>query len=123
MHAELACFEERCRARFPIDEVIYNCPRCGGLLEAVYNGAPQPAGELRALWRARRASNAPLDQSGVWRFREFIPFLPDYGAVVTLREGDTPLLEAPRAAQYGGLTAWRSNTRGTIPLVRSRITA
>jgi threonine synthase len=103
MHAELACFEERCRARFPIDEVIYNCPRCGGLLEAVYDGPPQPAAELRALWRARRTSNAPLDQSGVWRFRELIPFLPDYRAVVTLREGDTPLLEAPRAAQYGGL--------------------
>ena len=103
MHAELACFEERCRARFPIEEVIYNCPRCGGLLEAVYDGAPQPAAELRALWRARRTSNAPLDQSGVWRYREFIPFLSDYGAVVTLREGNTPLLEAPRAAQYGGL--------------------
>jgi len=103
MHAELACFEERCRARFPIDEVIYNCPRCGGLLEAVYDGPPQPAAELRALWRARRTSNAPLDQSGVWRFREFIPFLPDYRGVVTLREGDTPLLDAPRAAQYGGL--------------------
>ena len=103
MNAELACFEERCRARFPIDEVIYNCPRCGGLLEAVYDGPPQPAAELRALWRARRTSNAPLDQSGVWRFREFIPFLPDYRGVVTLREGDTPLLDAPRAAQYGGL--------------------
>ena len=103
MHAELACFEERCRARFPIEEVIYNCPRCGGLLEAVYEGVPQPAAELRALWRARRTSNAPLDQSGVWRYREFIPFLSDYGAVVTLREGNTPLLEAPRAAQYGGL--------------------
>ena len=103
MYAELACFEERCRARFPIDKVIYNCPRCGGLLEAVYDGPPQPAAELRALWRARRTSNAPLDQSGVWRFREFIPFLPDYRGVVTLREGDTPLLDAPRAAQYGGL--------------------
>ena len=34
MPAELVCFEERCRARFPITEVIYNCPRCGGLLEA-----------------------------------------------------------------------------------------
>ena len=115
MHAELACFEERCRARFPIDEVIYNCPRCGGLLEAVYEGPPQPAAELRALWRARRTSNAPLDQSGVWRYREFIPFLPDYGGVVTLREGNTPLLEAPRAAQYGGLDALVFKHQGYNP--------
>jgi threonine synthase len=115
MHAELACFEERCRARFPIDEVIYNCPRCGGLLEAVYDGAPQPAAELRALWRARRTSDAPLDQSGVWRFREIIPFLPDYRAVVTLREGGTPLLEAPRAAQYGGLDRLAFKHQGYNP--------
>jgi len=48
-------------------------------------------------------SNAPLDASGVWRFREMIPFLDDYSCVVTLREGNTPLLDAPRAARYGGL--------------------
>jgi len=103
MPAELACFEERCRARFPITEIIYNCPRCGGLLEAVY---PKPEGEPAAwkkIWRERRASNAPLDQSGVWRYRELIAFLDDHRRVVTLREGNTPLLEAPRAARYGGL--------------------
>src|ERR1035438_6992316 len=49
MPAELACFEKRCRARYPITEVIYNCPACGGLLEAVYEKAAQPAGELKTL--------------------------------------------------------------------------
>ena len=34
MPAELICFNRNCRARFPITEVIYNCPLCGGLLEA-----------------------------------------------------------------------------------------
>jgi threonine synthase len=85
--------EERCGARFPIAEVIYNCP----------TDPPAPAADLRALWLGRRTSNAALDQSGVWRFREFLPFLPDYRAVVTLREGNTPLLDAPQAARYGGL--------------------
>ena len=60
-------------------------------------------GALKRLWRERRMSNDPLDQSGVWRYRELIPFLPDHSRVVTLREGCTPLLEAPRAARYGGL--------------------
>src|SRR6516164_2199116 len=103
MPAELACFEERCRARFPITDVRYNCPRCGGLLEAVYDRPAQSAEELKKLWRERRLSNAPLDQSGVWRYREFLPFLDDYRHAVTLREGNTPLLEGPRAAEYGGL--------------------
>ncbi|HWB84367.1 MAG TPA: threonine synthase [Bryobacteraceae bacterium] len=103
MTAELVCFDQQCRARYPITEVIYNCPRCGALLEAVYSKPAQPASEWKSLWRNRRTSNAPLDQSGVWRYREFIPFLDDYAHVVTLREGNTPLLDAPRAAEYGGL--------------------
>ncbi len=103
MHAELVCFEERCRARFSITDVIYNCPKCGGLLEVAYEKPRESAAELKALWRERRTSNEPLDQSGVWRYREFLPFLAHYECVVTLREGNTPLLDAPRAAQYGGL--------------------
>ena len=103
MSAELVCFEEKCRARFPITEVIYNCPQCGGLLEAGYDQPEQSAPMLRRMWRERRTSNAPLDQSGVWRYREFIPFLSSYSCVVTLREGNTPLLESKQAAEYGGL--------------------
>jgi threonine synthase len=103
MQAELVCFEERCRARFPVTKVIYNCPRCGGLLETAYSWTVDDAQGWRAAWRERRTSNAPLDQSGVWRYREFLPFLPGYDCVVTLREGNTPLLDAPHAARYGGL--------------------
>ncbi|MBZ5728006.1 MAG: threonine synthase [Acidobacteriia bacterium] len=115
MTAQLACFDERCRARFPIDALIYNCPRCGGLLEAVYVPPEQSAAELQALWRSRRTSNAPLDQSGVWRYREFIPFLSDYRRVVTLREGNTPLVDAPRAAQYGALDRLAFKHQGFNP--------
>ncbi|HTS24964.1 MAG TPA: threonine synthase [Bryobacteraceae bacterium] len=103
MPAELACFDQQCGARFPITEVIYSCPRCGSLLEAVYPKPETPAAEWKQLWRNRRLSNAPLEQSGVWRYREFLPFLSDYSHVVTLREGNTPLLDAPRAARFGGL--------------------
>jgi threonine synthase len=115
MPAELACIEERCRARFAITEILYNCPQCGGLLEAVYGKPAQSADELKTLWRARRTSNAPLDQSGVWRYREFIPFLDDLSRVVTLREGCTPLLPGPRAAEYGGLDALEFKHQGFNP--------
>src|SRR5947207_14036105 len=115
MPAELACFEERCRARFPITEVLYNCPHCGGLLEAVYGKPAQSPEQLKKLWRERRLSNAPLDQSGVWRYREIIPFLDDYGCAVTLRDGCTPLLPAPRAAEYGGLDALVFKHQGFNP--------
>ena len=103
MAARLVCFEEKCRAGFPITQLIYNCPKCGGLLETAYEPPEQSAPMLRRLWRERRTSNAPLDQSGVWRYRELLPFLSSYSCVVTLREGNTPLLESRQAAQYGGL--------------------
>jgi threonine synthase len=103
MPAELVCFEERCRARYPITEVIYNCPSCGGLLEANYDFANLDPAALKKIWRERRMCNTPLDQSGVWRYRELMPFLDDYSSVFTLREGNTPLLAAPRAAAYAGL--------------------
>ena len=115
MPAELACFEERCRARFPITEVLYNCPHCGGLLEAVYGKPALSADELKCLWRTRRTSNDPLDQSGVWRYREFIPFLDDYSHAVTLREGCTPLLPGRLAAEYGGLDALVFKHQGFNP--------
>jgi threonine synthase len=100
---ELKCFERSCDARYPITDVLYNCPKCGGLLEAVYGRPSQSPAELRKLFRERRMNNTPLDQSGVWRYRELFPFLDDYSSVVTLREGDTPLLSSSRAAEYGGL--------------------
>jgi threonine synthase len=101
--AELLCFNPACRERFRITEVLYNCPKCGGLIEAGYAAPDADAATLKRTFRDRRLSNAPLDQSGVWRYRELFPFLADYDRVVTLREGNTPLLDAPTAAQYGGL--------------------
>src|SRR6516164_790872 len=113
MPAELACFNQECHARFPVTDVLYNCPRCGGLIEVVY--PKRQAAGWKTLWRERRTSNALLDQSGVWRYREFLPFLDDPGDVVTLREGDTPLLDAPRAAQYGGLDRLTFKHQGFNP--------
>jgi threonine synthase len=115
MPAELICFEERCRTRFPIDDAIYNCPHCGGLLEVWYPPPAETPAELKRIWRERRASNGPLEQSGVWRYREIIPFLESFDQVVTLREGHTPLLPAPRAAAYGGLDALTFKHQGFNP--------
>jgi threonine synthase len=115
MNAELVCFETRCRARFPITEVIYNCPRCGGLLECIYPGRQADPKEWKRLWRQRRLSNRKLDQSGVWRYREMIPFVDDEACVVSLREGNTPLLEAPRAAAYAGIERLAFKHQGFNP--------
>ncbi len=57
--------------------------------------------ELKRMWLQRRTSYAPLDASGVWRFREFLP--DGYSEIVTMAEGNTPLVKAQRAAEWAGM--------------------
>ena len=66
------------------------------------NGLRPDASRLRRLWLERRCSNAPEDRSGVWRFREFLPAF-QIEQIVTLCEGNTPLVAGYRTATYAGL--------------------
>jgi threonine synthase len=109
------CIVPACAAVFGIREQIYVCPRCGGPLEIeipleLLKAVP----DLRERWRARAASHDPRDRSGVWRYRELLPF-DDDAPVVTLFEGNTPLYDAPRSAKYAGLTALRLKHQGCNP--------
>jgi threonine synthase len=70
-------------------------------LQAVPNPGPLSPEQLKKIWRERRASNAPLDVSGVWRFREYLPDCPA-DSVVTLAEGNVPLLAGRKSADYAG---------------------
>jgi len=59
--------------------------------------------------------NEPIEQSGVWRYRELFPFLESAKHIVTLREGNTPLLEGPRAARYAGVESITFKHQGFNP--------
>jgi len=98
----LQCSEASCGATLPRDFRGYACPQCGNLLQAVTDPGPLTPPQLRRLWRERRTSNDPLDASGVWRFREFLPASAS-DRVVTLSEGNVPLLPGQRAAAYAGV--------------------
>jgi threonine synthase len=104
-----------CENEFGLDERLYVCSRCGDLLE-IERREPlrQSVEELRAVWLERRKSGDVRDRSGVWRFREFLPFGSD-DAVVSLGEGNTPLYDAPRSADYCGLTSLRLKHQGNNP--------
>jgi threonine synthase len=115
MVSHLVCFRAECRAKYPITEVIYTCPACGGLLEVQYEWETGNTSGWKELWRERRMDNAPLNQSGVWRYREALPFLEDYSVAVSLREGTTPMLDSPRAARYAGLDAITFKHQGFNP--------
>jgi threonine synthase len=112
MEPRLECIT--CAAAMPIETVAYTCPACGGLLDVAYGGAPGDPDELKARFRARRASDEPADRSGVWRFRELIPFARA-ADVVTLFEGNTPLWDAPEAARQAGVERLRVKHQGMNP--------
>jgi threonine synthase len=84
-----------------LEDDALRCEACGELPGFVLDAASLDGDELRTLARMRRTSNAPLDRSGVWRFRELLPAVAA-DDVVSLREGDVPLLNAPRGAAYAG---------------------
>ena len=107
------CIEPACAARFDINERIYVCPRCGGLLDVVQELATDPE-QLETLWNRRLASFESRDRSGVWRYRELLPFADD-APIVSLAEGNTPIYDAPVSATYCGLDALSLKHQGCNP--------
>jgi threonine synthase len=94
---------------------MYVCSQCGDLLD-IERTEPLREGieELRALWLERRKSSDARDRSGVWRFRELLPFASS-DAIVSLGEGNTPLYDAPRSADYCGLVSLKLKHQGNNP--------
>ena len=80
------------------------CAVCGGLLAFQLDASEHDATTIRARLRERRSSNAHVDQSGVWRYRELLPEIP-HNAIVTLRENMAPLYDGPVGAAYAQIDA------------------
>ncbi len=71
---------------------------CGGLPELVF---ALPESIDPTIYDRRRDGLDPLDRSGVWRYREFLPPLSP-GAVVTRPEGNTNLYTASALSSWTG---------------------
>jgi threonine synthase len=114
--AFLQCIEAECKQEYPVAQRIYTCPACGGLLDVVYDcNLAYGVEETIAMFRERKTIESDLDRSGVWRFRELLPFVEDLATVVTLAEGNTPIYRAPRSAEYAGLDELRFKHQGLNP--------
>ncbi|MBZ5547318.1 MAG: threonine synthase [Acidobacteriia bacterium] len=92
----------------------FRCVRCGDLLEFFFPEWVFDPATLKSLWLNRKTSRNPLDQSGVWRFRELLPHIPEEHAI-TLREGNTPLYQLPRCARIVGLDMLQAKHQGMNP--------
>jgi threonine synthase len=96
----------------------FRCPQCGNLLEITdpsWKSSCLSAAALKSVWRERRNSSAPVDLSGVWRFRELLPAPHSEQEVVTLREGNTPLYELPQSSRRTGVRQILAKHQGMNP--------
>jgi threonine synthase len=104
----------------------FRCAHCGDLLEIVYPNWSQSAARtegspaapvtpgLKSAWKQRRLSLDPVDLSGVWRFREILPYAND-PEIITLREGNSPLYELPQCARITGVPRLLAKHQGMNP--------
>jgi threonine synthase len=100
------CMAPDCGATFGLNEVLYACRRCGALLDIRYDWSRCPVPKSLSWFEPRwatpgRSVEARADFSGVWRFRELLPFAP-LDELVTIGEGRTLLQQADHlAAELG----------------------
>ncbi len=104
----LRCLE--CGKTYPPDEVRNRC-ECGGLLDVVLD---LDASLSTDLFDKRLGSRARLDRSGVWRFRELLPTIPEQ-FVVTKPEGNTNLYESAELANWAGVDRLALKHEGENP--------
>jgi threonine synthase len=109
------CIEEACGRRQDPKRNTYQCANCGGLLEINYEFDPFEAETLRSAWHQRRLSGEPIDRSGVWRFRELLPFVGPEDRIISLSEGSTPLVGTRRAGWWAGPVHLTIKHQGTNP--------
>src|SRR5262249_33203648 len=85
------CFSG-CGVRYGLDQIVYRCELCGGLLEVQHDVIAlkqRSAAEWKQLFDSRLGG-----VSGVWSKKEVVlPELEDTN-VVSLGEGNSPLLES-----------------------------
>jgi threonine synthase len=99
------CINPDCAATRSVDDTAFQCPDCGSLLDVVYDWdrlpPPRSLRDFEAKWSDRAN---PLSFSGVWRFRELLPFAPPE-TILTIGEGQTILQKADGVANYVGVAA------------------
>jgi len=95
-----------CGERYPLDEVIYTCPRCGGLLDIEHDVdalRDRSASAWIKLFDQRIRTNEWPYGSGVWGKKEWVLPALDNGNVVSMYEGHTNLFWAERLGRELGV--------------------
>ena len=99
----LRCSVSHCGTTLDLHDRALACPQCGNLLEVAIEAPRTDPRDLKRIWLERRMSNDAPDVSGVWRFREFLPDGYGPAGIITLGEGNVPLVRGQKTAAWTGL--------------------
>jgi threonine synthase len=105
-----------CAGTYPLDQVIYRCPTCGGLLEVAHDLEAlraRPAAAWKQLFGERWRSLEEPYGSGVWGKHEWVAPELRTEHVVSMLEGGTHLARVPAYARELGLGDVRVKQCGT----------
>ncbi len=110
LSAWFECFSG-CGVRYSLEEILYRCPKCGSLLEVRHDVAAlqsRPGKEWKELFDARMGR-----ESGVWSRKEVV--LPELRpeSIVSLGEGNSPLIRSEALAREFGVAEVRVKQCGT----------
>jgi threonine synthase len=100
------CIETDCRARYPINSIIYRCKSCGALLEVQHDMQDLRRRDAKGwmkLFEERYKSTQWPYGSGVWGKKEWVLPEVDDDNIVSLYEGGTNLFWAERLGKDLGL--------------------
>jgi threonine synthase len=102
------CIHPDCAATYGVDQTLMACQRCGGLLDIKYNWNKLPIPKSLSFFEHRWSTKGTetegrADFSGVWRFRELLPFYRTEQDIVTIGEGRTVLQTADLLARQLGM--------------------
>jgi threonine synthase len=100
LHAWFECFAG-CGVRYRLDQIVYRCETCGGLLEVRHDveALKQKSGiDWRQLFDSRFGR-----MSGVWSKKEMVLPEIDDQSIVSLGEGNSPLIKSQRFAKHLGI--------------------
>ena len=107
---EYSCWFEcirGCEGRYSILDVIYRCPKCGGLLDVQHDTgalkARGPAGWIQLFDRRVRTNEWPYG-SGVWGKKEWVCPSIDNDNIISMYEGHTNLFWAERLGKEIGVS-------------------
>ncbi|HAF63150.1 MAG TPA: threonine synthase [Anaerolineaceae bacterium] len=95
-----------CGTRYAIDEVVYTCEKCGGLLDVVHDMRilKQHSGQdWKQLFDVRAGKRSDIYASGVWAKKEWVCPQISNDEIVSFQEGNSPLIPVPRLGQQIGL--------------------